>query len=166
MNPYGHLSVGPIEIHYVTIVCVTILYLVYYRRMSYVNHKLLRLSLPLLYCLAATTHYEIVWNFGWAWSKPILILEVIGFCLCEYIIIRVTKDFKRPVLPQIDFDRFIVITAIMMFGIALICTTDFYYQYDQLRLGLSDIDPHNLEWALSKLTLIFWIWMTPARRKR
>lgn len=163
MNLYGYLSIWLIDIHYITLFCLSILYTVFYLKLSYVKPQILRLILPLLYCIGATTHYEIIWNFGWAWVRPIIFLEVIGFCACEYIIIRTIRDLKISNLPQIDFDRFVLITAIMMFGIALLYRTDFYSIYDLMRFGLSDVDPHGPMWALSKLTILFWVWMTPQR---
>jgi len=143
------------------------LYAVYYQRIGDINNKLLRLGLPLLYCFGAAMHYEIFWNAGWALSWWVVILDVIGFCVCEAVIWMAIRDLKYKHhydIPQVDLKAWIYVS--FYFAIAILCLaqTDFYIIYKQVHLHLTTIDPHNFVWAVGKLGTLLWIWVAPRRR--
>lgn len=164
MNPYGYLSFWKIDIHYVTLFCMIILYIVYYRRIGHIKNQFMKIGLPLLYCFGAAMHYEIFWNFGWMLSWPIIILEVIGFSMCEYIILKAITDLGRKYeinLPSINLYNWIIVSCYFLVSIIFLSQTDFYQIYTQLHLNLTNENPHNLTWAIGKLGTLGWIWVAP-----
>lgn len=174
MNPYGHISFWRIDVHYVTLLCMIILYVVYYRRINYDGvlwrrNKLMCLFLPFLYCLGAAMHYEIYWNIGWMMSWKIVILEVIGFCVCLWVIHMAIGDMKNKFkydIPQIDFNRWVWVSCYFFITICWLATTDFYLVYKQVVQNLTIEDPHNFIWAVGKVGTLLWVGVAPRRGEK
>ncbi len=164
MNIYGYLSFWRIDIHYITLLCMAVLYVVYYRRIGNINNKLLRLGLPLLYCLGAAMHYEIFWNAGWALTWGVVILDVIGFIVCESVIWMAIRDLKHKFgydIPQIDLDRWVYASWYFAAAILWLARTDFYLLYKQVHLHLTWLYPQIYIWEFVKLGTLFFFWLTP-----
>lgn len=163
MNIYGHFHIGNQTIHYVTFVCMVVLGIFYLYRLRNLNTPFsLKILLPCLYVFGALMHYEIVWNFGWAFFSTVGVVDCVGFALCESLIVYalwLMKDKYHYDVPQVNIRRWIFVTGVMTFMMWWLYSIGFYKDYRLFYLGQTTEDPHNFAWAIGKTCLLSWLWV-------
>ena len=122
---------------------------------------LLKILFPCVYMFGAIMHYEIMWNFMWVLYYPTIVMDLVGFTLCEALIVYVLwfmKNKKGYNIPLVNLKRWCAVTGIMVFMILWLNSTGFYIDH------LQGIDPHNSVWALGKIfCLLSWVWIPTNR---
>jgi len=169
LNIYGYFDIGTQRMHYITFACITVLGLVYLYRLMGTNVPFLsKILLPGAYVAGALMHYEILWNSVWMFYWRIAALDFIGFALCEALIIYTIGELREKYyynIPRIDMRRWLITTVIVGLMILWLYSTGFYVNYKLLYIGTTDIDPHNLSWAVGKITcLLSWLWIPCCER--
>ena len=153
------------EIHLVTLICILVFgsYIFYILRSLTGNYsQIIRVLCVGLYAFSALMFYEIFWNIGLLWysSDVRYLYDALSFSFTLYILLITIPLINKMGynLPSPNTRIFILLSIITSLSIINLANTGFYTNLLLFRENPSLQDPHNIEWAISKVVTIFgWI---------